>query len=94
MLSRPKSDDKVAEQLLEAGAKLFVTDINEVALRNIGNYASSTIGELTIVASDEIYGVEADIFVPCARGGIINDETLKQLQVKAVVGSANNQLFP
>ncbi|KIH70449.1 MULTISPECIES: Glu/Leu/Phe/Val dehydrogenase dimerization domain-containing protein [Salinicoccus] len=83
---------KVAEQLLEAGAKLFVTDINEAAILSIENYASGTTGELKIVESDEIYGVEADIFVPCAMGGIINDETLKQLQVKAVVGSANNQL--
>lgn len=83
---------KVAEQLLDAGAKLFVTDINSEALEAINNRASKTPGELEIVEGNEIYDVHADIFVPCAMGGIINDKTVHHLQVKAVVGSANNQL--
>jgi Glutamate dehydrogenase/leucine dehydrogenase len=45
------------------------------------------------VSSEEIYGVKADIFAPCAMGGVINDETLPQLQVEIVAGSANNQLL-
>jgi len=44
------------------------------------------------VAPDEIYGVKADIFAPCALGAIINDDTLKVLEVDIVVGGANNQL--
>ena len=47
---------------------------------------------IKVVNSDEIYSQPADIFIPCAMGGIINDDTIPQLQVKAVVGSANNQL--
>jgi hypothetical protein len=43
--------------------------------------------------ADEIYGVQADIFAPCALGGIINDETLPQLRVEIVAGGANNQLL-
>jgi leucine dehydrogenase len=38
-------------------------------------------------------GVDADIFAPCALGGVINDETIPQLKVEIVVGSANNQLL-
>ena len=41
---------------------------------------------------DEIYGVDCDIFSPCALGGILNDETLPQLKAKVIAGAANNQL--
>ena len=45
------------------------------------------------VAHDEIYGVKADIFAPCALGAIINDKTIPQLKVEIVAGAANNQLL-
>ena len=32
------------------------------------------------VAPGEIYDVEADIFAPCALGGVLNDETIPRLQ--------------
>lgn len=85
---------KVAETLLEEGASLYVTDINSNAIdallvraKEIGNK------NVKVVSGNDIYGVEADVFVPCALGGIINDETINVLKVKAVVGSANNQLM-
>ena len=34
----------------------------------------------------------ADIFCPCALGGIINDETVFNFDVQIICGSANNQL--
>ena len=45
-----------------------------------------------IVAPDEIYDVDADIFSPNALGAIINEDTLKRLKVKVIAGGANNQL--
>src|SRR5690606_7731480 len=36
--------------------------------------------------------VKADVFAPCALGGILNLNTIKRLQVPIVAGSANNQL--
>jgi leucine dehydrogenase len=45
------------------------------------------------VKPDDIYCVEADIFAPCALGGIINDKTIPQLRVEIVAGAANNQLL-
>ncbi|QUW22027.1 amino acid dehydrogenase [Sporosarcina sp. Marseille-Q4063] len=84
---------KVASGLLEAGAKLFVTDINEESLRAIEKYASATPGTVKIVASEDIYSQEADVFIPCAFGGVINDNTINQFKVKAIAGSANNQLL-
>ena len=83
---------KVANHLLQIGANIIVTDISEDALTAIQEKGAKSPGTVTIVESDEIYGVDADIFVPCAMGGILNDETIERLKVKAIVGSANNQL--
>ena len=84
---------KVASGLLEAGARIYVTDINEESLRAIEEVAGRTPGSVQIVASGDIYSQEADLFIPCAFGGIINDATIPQFKVKAIVGSANNQLL-
>ncbi len=84
---------KVAEQLLAAGAQIYVTDINEKALKMIQERAELLPGNVEVVEGSDIYGVDADIFIPCALGGIIHDETIEQLKVKAIVGSANNQLL-
>jgi len=45
------------------------------------------------VGADEIYGVDAAIFAPCALGAIINDTTIPKLKVEIVAGAANNQLL-
>ncbi|MBS2967516.1 Glu/Leu/Phe/Val dehydrogenase [Metabacillus sp. KIGAM252] len=83
---------KVAERLLEEGADVFVTDINEAAIELLNQKAKGLPGSVKAVKGDEIYAVDADVFVPCALGGIINDHTIGMLKVKAVAGSANNQL--
>ena len=84
---------KVASGLLEAGAHIYVTDINGENVRAIEKVAVQTTGKVQFVANEDIYSQEADIFVPCAFGGIINDTTIPQFKVKAIVGSANNQLL-
>ena len=45
---------KVATGLLEAGANLYVTDINEESLRAIEKRASETPGTVKVVASEDI----------------------------------------
>ncbi|MBP1941254.1 phenylalanine dehydrogenase [Bacillus luteolus] len=84
---------KVAERLLEEGADLFVTDINQQAIDMLVAKAKKLGAGIKVVSTDEIYSADADIFIPCAMGGIINDKTIDQLRVKAIVGSANNQLL-
>lgn len=49
--------------------------------------------EAQVVEPDAIYDVEADVFSPNAMGGILNDEAIARLKVKAVVGGANEQLL-
>src|SRR5690606_28582086 len=77
----------LCEYLHEEGAKLIVTDINKEAVqRAVDAFGAKAVG------TDEIYSQDADIFAPCALGAIINDETIPQLKVKVIAGSANNQL--
>jgi leucine dehydrogenase len=78
----------LAKELHEAGARLVVTDIDAERVRR----AVSEFGAKG-VAPDEIYGVKADIFAPCALGAVINDKTIPQLKVQVVAGAANNQLL-
>ncbi|MBC1778073.1 Glu/Leu/Phe/Val dehydrogenase [Listeria booriae] len=78
----------LCELLHKDGAKLVVTDINQEAV----NRAVAAFGAKA-VAPDEIYDVDADIFAPCALGGVLNDTTIPRLKVKAVCGSSNNQLL-
>lgn len=78
----------LCRHLHEEGAKLVVTDISQEAIdRAVNDFGAKAVG------IEEIYDVDADIFAPCALGGILNDETIPALKVKAVCGSANNQLL-
>jgi leucine dehydrogenase len=78
----------LAKELHEAGAKLIVSDIDAERVKRV---AADFVADG--VASDEIYGVKADIFAPCALGAIINDKTIPRLKVEIVAGAANNQLL-
>lgn len=73
--------------LATAGAKLIVTDVDQTQV----DRAVTAFGA-TAVTPDEIYAVQADIFAPCAIGGILNAQTIPQLKVGIVAGGANNQL--
>ncbi|PGL72388.1 branched-chain amino acid dehydrogenase [Bacillus sp. AFS055030] len=77
----------LCEYLHEEGAQLIVTDINKEAVQR----AVEAFGA-TAVDPDDIYGVECDIYAPCALGATINDKTIPQLKAKVIAGSANNQL--
>ena len=48
--------------------------------------------EVEFVAPDDIYGLDVDLFAPCALGGVINDKTIPQFKCKAIAGSSNNVL--
>ena len=77
----------LARQLKEAGAQLWVTDIHREPLVQAGRELGATV-----VAPDEIFGLDVDVFAPCALGAILNDSTIPQLKASIVAGAANNQL--
>jgi len=78
----------LAMELHEAGAKLIVSDIDPERTARVAKETGATV-----VQGDEIYSAKADIFAPCALGGIINDDTLPKLKVEIIAGGANNQLL-
>lgn len=78
----------LAKELRRAGARLVATDTSQDRLKRVHEEFDAVV-----VPPVEIYGVEADIFAPCALGGIINDQTIPQLKVEIVAGAANNQLL-
>jgi leucine dehydrogenase len=73
--------------LANAGAELFITDINEPGLKELEAKHGAKI-----VGLDEIYGLDVDVFAPCALGAVINEDTIDQTQAKIIAGAANNQL--
>jgi leucine dehydrogenase len=78
----------LAGELARVGAKLIVTDVDAAKVKR----AMEDHGA-NMVAPGEIYSVAADIFAPCALGGVVNDQTLSQFKVALIVGGANNQLL-
>ncbi len=77
----------LARQLKAAGAELWVTDIVEAnVLRAVEQLGA------TAVPQQAIFGLDVDVFAPCAMGGIINQQTLEALRAPIIAGAANNQL--
>ncbi|HEX2167073.1 MAG TPA: Glu/Leu/Phe/Val dehydrogenase dimerization domain-containing protein [Longimicrobiales bacterium] len=77
----------VCKYLAEEGAKLTVTDIDEARVQRVVDDFGATP-----VAPDAIYGVDAQIFAPCALGAVVNDDTLTEFKFEIIAGAANNQL--
>lgn len=77
----------LCDLLSMAGASLIITDTDATRVSR----AEAVFGGRS-VDPDKIYSVEADIFAPCAIGGILNATTIPRLNVAIVAGGANNQL--
>ena len=80
--------EPLCKMLYADGADLMFTDIAdykmELALKDMPRAKTSTV--------DKIMFEDVDIYVPCALGGDINDETIDKIKAKIIAGAANNQL--
>jgi leucine dehydrogenase len=65
--------------------------VSDIDAAKTARVAKTTGAE--IVEGDAIFSADADIFSPCALGGIINDTTIPKLKAYIVAGAANNQLL-
>ena len=75
--------------LIEDGARVVVTDVNEQALADLtAQYPQVEVvpDTATLVRSD------IDVYAPCALGGALDDATVEALTATVVCGGANNQL--
>jgi leucine dehydrogenase len=80
---------ELCKLLKQDGVELFVTDVNKDSIER----ARAELGDIHVVAPDDIYEVEAEVFAPCAMGGVLNDATIPRLKAHIVAGAANNQLL-
>jgi len=79
----------LAGHLIEDGASLVATDVNEAAL----SWARTTYPQIDLVADTQtLITSDIDVYAPCALGGALDDDTVPALRAKVVTGGANNQL--
>jgi len=76
----------VVKHLRDAGAKVFVTDMHKDRVEECVKLGAEA------VPMDDIYNVDAKIYVPCALGASVNEKTIPQFKFEIVAGAANNQL--
>lgn len=74
------------EYLLDEGAKVTITDINNECLQKVAKRYHVDIFD------GDFFDEQMDIYAPCALGATINDDTVYRLNAQIVAGAANNQL--
>ncbi len=74
---------KLAGMLLDAGAVVLVSDVDEERARATGG---------SPVPVDAALELECDVYAPCALGATLNAESIPRLRCRLVAGGANNQL--
>ena len=78
-----------AEHFISEKVKLYVSDVNENAVKTLTDKYPDA--DITVV-NDDITELDADIFCPCAIGGILHEGNIPKLKFKYVMGAANNVL--
>lgn len=78
----------LAKLLDEAGCQLWVSDVDGGRARDLADQVGAAV-----IAPDEIYDAEVDVFSPCALGGVLTSDTIARLRARVVCGGANNQLL-
>ncbi len=79
--------ETLVKYITEEGAQVIINDINEVRLQELSKKYNANV-----VLGDDIYGLDIDIYAPCALGATVNDNTINRLNAKVIAGAANNQL--
>jgi len=80
----------LAEYLLKEGAAIIVSDIDRSKVDKLQQAWNTDV--VKSVQPEDIYSVTADIFAPCAVGGIITEDMIDKFKFAIIMGLANNQL--
>jgi glutamate dehydrogenase/leucine dehydrogenase len=87
VLGAGKVGGEIIRLLVERQVLVIASDVDhtqaERALR---------LGAARVVDPKDAVRVRADIFCPCALGGLLTEEVVPELSVRIIVGAANNQL--
>jgi len=73
--------------LHEAGAELFISDVNSDNLKMATDEMPATV-----VAPGKLLFADVDVLAPCALGNILTSATIPKVKAKIIAGAANNQL--
>jgi leucine dehydrogenase len=76
----------LARILAKDGAHLVLSDTDKDRL------AAHADLDAEVVAPDEIFDADVDVFMPCALGPALTSETIPRLKARLIVGAMNNQL--
>ena len=79
--------ETLVKHITEEGGQVIINDINEERLENLSKKYNAHV-----VLGKDIYGLDVDIYAPCALGATINDITIDKLKCEIIAGAANNQL--
>lgn len=79
--------ENLVKHLSQEGAVVFISDINHEALKSVADKYKATV-----VEPDAIFGMDVDVYAPCALGATLNTENINALQCSIIAGAANNQL--
>jgi leucine dehydrogenase len=77
---------RIAKRCARAGAKLVLADVDR-RKRELSDQLDARW-----MMPEQALDAEAEILVPCALGGVLNDETVPRLRCQIIAGAANNQL--
>lgn len=86
VLGLGKVGAKVARGLARRGARLAVADIDPAKREQARRLGARWLTPKRLLTW------EADVLVPCALGGVLDQPTVAALRVRAIAGAANNQL--
>lgn len=78
---------RLCRLLHDEGARLVVADVNPDAVATVRDAFGAEVA-----SPERIHEIAADVFAPCALGGVLNAETVPRLRAGIVAGAANNQL--
>ncbi len=77
----------LCDLLYQAGARLIVAEPRKaVAAKAVALFGAE------VTTSSRLLAAPADVFAPCALGGVIDKAAVRRLHAKIVCGAANNQL--
>lgn len=77
----------LCHMLAAQGASLKVADIDAQRVKR----AVAETGAAN-VENEDIFALRADVFAPCALGGIVDTDVAQRIPVDVICGGANNQL--
>ncbi len=78
---------RLARILAREGCRLTLADLDAARARRVARALGAAFA-----APAQIALTDADVFAPCAMGGVLRAATIARMKAKIVCGAANNQL--